>query len=208
MPGKPEDIILKLWSFLSFAYRIYEAVVPEATFEEFISKGEKEIEGCHHSSAVRVRVKRALKQRPPDLVFTTIPLANNGIEVHYLGHEIKFYKGVNGHPPPCGDSEAKRAFYQQPLLDEDDLHARRLVVICTVAKDGTFIGLDLACPKGIVTDSAPPECYWSIPIPHPATFQTTDSPYEAEPDDLEIRRNDDEDEDDLGISLDGTDDKE
>lgn len=207
MPDIPEEVLSRIWPFLSFAYRIYEAVVPEATFEEFISKGETEIEGCHHSSAVRVRVKRAFNLRPSDLVFQTVPLANNGIEAHYLGHEIKFYKGVNGHPPPCGDSDAKRAFYQQPLINEDDLHARRLVVICNVGKDGSFLGLDLACPKGIVTDSAPPECYWSIPIPHPSTFQVVDTPYDAMPDDLEIRR-DDEDEDDLGIRLDGTGDDE
>src|SRR5688572_8873134 len=111
MPSKPEDVLAKLWSFLSYAYKIYEAVVPEATFEEFISKGEAEIEGCHHSSAVRIRVRRAFKQRPSDLTFGTVPLANNGIEVHYLGHKIKFYKGVDGLPPPCGDSDAKRDFY-------------------------------------------------------------------------------------------------
>jgi hypothetical protein len=204
----PEEVLTKLWPFLSYAYRIYEAVVPEATFEEFISKGETEVEGCHHSSAVRIRVKRALKQRPSDLNFIAIPLANNGIEVHYLGHLIKFYKGVNGHPPPCGDSEAKRDFYQQSFLDDDALYARKLVVICTVTKDGTFVGLDLACPKGVVTDSTPPECHWLIAIPHPATGFKVDSPYEDPADDLDIKRDQDEEEDDLDIRRKGTDDKE
>src|SRR6185369_1648093 len=83
MPFKPEDVLAKLLPFLSYAYKIYEAVVLEATFEEFISKGETEIEGCHHSSAVRIRVKRALRRRPPDLHFVAIPLAFNGIEVHH-----------------------------------------------------------------------------------------------------------------------------
>src|ERR1043165_6033532 len=186
MTSKPEDVLAKLWPFLSYAYKIYEAVVPEATIEEFSSKGENEIEGCHHSSAVRIRVRRALKQRPPDLHFTTTPLANNGIEVRYLGHLIKFYKGVNGHPPPCGDSEAKRDFYQQSFLDDDTLYARKLVVICSVTKEGAFAGLDLACPKGIVTDFTPPECHWSIQIPHPATGLKVQTPYEEPVGDLEI----------------------
>jgi hypothetical protein len=208
MSSKPEDVLSKLWPLLSYSYRIYEALVAEATFEEFTSKGEIEIEGCHHSSAVRIRVRRALKQRPSDLTFTTIPLANNGIEIHYLDHRIKFYKGVDGQPPPCGDSEAKRAFYQQSFLDEDELHAQNLVVICNVAKDGSFLGLDLACPKGVVTDSAPPECYWSVPIPHPATDLTVAAPYDVPPDDLdEIKRLNEED--DLDIKRrEGTDDKE
>jgi hypothetical protein len=211
MPNTPEEVLAKLWLFLSHAYRIYEAVVPEATFEEFVAKGEQEIEGCHHSSAVRIRVRRALRQKPPDLNFTVMPLANNGIEVLYLGHTIKFYKGVNGHPPPCGDSEAKRDFYQQSFLDGDDeLHARKLVVICNVAKDGTFLGLDLACPKGVVTDYTPPECYWSIPIPHPATGLRVETPYEGPADDLDIKRPEDKekDEDDLDIRRKGTNDKE
>lgn len=209
MSMKPEDVLAKLWPFLSYAYRIYEAVVPESTFDEFLSKGETEVEGCHHSSAVRIRVRRALKQRPPDLNFITIPLANNGIEVHHLGHQIKFYKGVNGHLPPCGDSDAKRDFYQQSFLDDDVLYARKLVVICNVTKDGTFLGLELACPKGVVTDSAPPEIYWSIAIPHPATGLRVETPYEEPADELYIKRDDqDEDEDDLGIRRKGTDDKE
>jgi len=208
MPSKPEDVLSKLWPLLSYSYRIYEALVAEATFEEFTTKGEIEIEGCHHSSAVRIRVRRALKQRPSDLPFTTIPLANNGIEIHYLGHRIKFYKGVNGHPPPCGDSEAKRAFYQQSFLDEDELHAQNLVVICNVSKDGSFLGLDLACPKGVVTDSTPPQCYWSIPIPHPATDLPASESYDVPQDDLDIKHPGEE-EDDLDIKKrEGTDDEE
>jgi len=211
MPFKPEDVLAKLLPFLSYAYKIYEAAVHEATFEEFISKGETEIEGCHHSSAVRIRVKRALRWRPPDLHFVAIPLAFNGIEVHHQGHQIKFYKGVNGHPPPCGDSDAKRAFYHQPfpeIENDDEIHARRLVVICNVSKDGSFLGLELACPKGVVTDFAPPECYWSIPIPHPATDLPAIESYDVPPDDLDIKRPGEE-EDDLDIKRrDGTDDEE
>ena len=78
-----------------------------------------------------------------------------------------------------------------------------MVVIYKVARDGTFIGLDLACPKGVLSDYEPPELYWSIPVPHPATVQSSEIKYEQQPDDLEIRREDDVD--DLDISLDGTD---
>jgi len=205
-PNTPEAVLAQLLPFLLHAHRIYEVVVPEATFDEFTSKGETELEGCHHSSAVRIRVKRGFKIKPQGLDYFMRPLSNNGIEVFYKRHRIKFYKGANGQPPACGKSEAKKAFYQQSLLGEDYERylSRRLVVIYKVARDGTFIGLDLACPKGVLSDYEPPELYWSIPVPHPATVQSSEVKYEQKPDDLEIRREDD-DVDDLDISLEGTD---
>lgn len=205
IPNTPEAVLAELLPFLLHAHRIYEVAVPEATLDEFTSKGEEEIEGCHHSSAVRIRVKRGFKNKPPGLEYSMRSLNNNGIEVFHKGHAIKFYKGVNGQPPACGQSEAKRSFYQQSLLGEiyEGLLARRLVVIYRVAKDGTLLGLDLACPKGVLSDYEPPELYWSIPVPHPATIQSGTTPYAPSPDDLNIQR-EDEDEGDLDISLDGT----
>ena len=182
--------------------------MPEATYDEFTAKGVEQIEGCHHSSAIRIRARRGFADKPPDLDYTVQDLTNNGLEVFHKRHTIKFFKGVNGQPPACRKSENRKAFYQQSLFGvlHESFLARNLVVIYNVAKDGTFLGLDLACPKDVVSDYAPPELYWSIPVPHPATMQDSEIKYEQAPDDLDIKR-DDEDEGDLGISLDGTDDE-
>jgi hypothetical protein len=129
-----------------------------------------------------------------------IPRLNNGIEALFKGRSIKFYKGANGLPPACGTSQAKKSFYQQPLIE--DAFAAKLVAIYNITKDGVLLGLELACPKGVVKDFETPEVHWSIPVPHPATTQSTENRYERGPDDLnDIKRKDDEDEGDLDISL-------
>ena len=203
-PDTPESVLAHLLSFLLFAHKVFEVAVPEATMDEFTSKGEEVIEGCHHSSAIRIRVRRGFKNRPPDLTYTLSDLANNGIEVYHKGHKIKFYKGVHGMPPACGKSEVRKAFYQQSVFgDNERFLARNLLVIYNVARDGTFLGLDLTCPKGVASDYAPPELHWSIPVPHPATTQSTHIEYDQQPDDLDITRMD-EDEGDLGITRNGT----
>lgn len=205
MANTPEEILSKLLAFLSHVYPMFEAATAEATVDEFTSKGDEEIEGCHHSSAIRIRVRRALKNKPPNLKYDIEPLNNNGLEVWHLGHNIKFLKGVNGHPPAPGKSENRKAFYQQPLPLFDDYFTERLVVVVNVAKDGTFLGLDLACPKDVTSDYGIPECHWSIPIPHPATLKRADEKYAQPADELnEIRRADERDEDDLDISKDET----
>jgi hypothetical protein len=205
MPDTPEITLNNLLPLLSHVYPIFEAAVAEATFDEFTSKGETVIEGCHHSSAIRIRVKRALVIKPESLNYDVEPLNFNGLQVFYEGHDIKFLKGVNGHPPACGGSASRKAFYQQTLFEEE--YISRLVVIYRVATDGSFLGMDLAAPKGVVSDNAPPELHWSIPIPHPSTLQQAQQSYEQPPDELdEISASDDED--DLDISLDGTDNKE
>ena len=208
LPNTPEAVLAHLLPFLLFAHKVFEVAVPEATLDEFVSKGVEEIEGCHHSSAIRIRVRRGLSDKPPDLEYLMRDLTNNGLEIFYKEHTIKFFKGVNGQPPPCGKSDTRKAFYQQSLFGvlHESFLARNLLVIYNVAKDGTFLGLDLACPKGVVSDYAPPELHWSVPVPHPATIQGSEAEYEQLPDDLDIKR-DDEDEGDLGISLDGTDDE-
>jgi hypothetical protein len=204
MANTPEEILSKLQPLLSHVYPMFEAATLEATIDEFTSKGDTDIEGCHHSSAIRIRVRRALKNKPPHLKYDIEPLVNNGLEVSHLGHIIKFYKGVNGSPPAPGKSESRKAFYQQPLFG-DHFRAANLVVIYNVASDGTFLGLDLACPKDVVSDYAIPELHWSIPVPHPATLQRVDEKYEQPPDELnEIRRADEKDEDDLGLDETGT----
>lgn len=200
----PEEILSKLQPLLSHMYPMFEAAVSEATIEEFTSKGDEGIEGCHHSSAIRIRIRRALKTKPPHLKYDIEPLCNNGLEVAHLGHIIKFYKGVNGHLPAPGKSENRKAFYQQPLFG-DHFRAERLVVIYNVAGDGAFNGLDLACPKDVASDYAIPELHWSIPVPHPATLREADAQYQQKPDELtEIRRADEDEEDDLNISKDET----
>jgi hypothetical protein len=206
MANTPEEVLSKLLPFLSHVHPIFEASTQEATIDEFTSKGEEEIEGCHHSSAIRIRVRRQLKNKPPDLQYDIEPLNNNGLEVWHLGHNIKFLKGVNGKPPAPGKSEIRKAFYQQPLpLDGDHCTAERLVVIYNVAADGTFLGLDLACPKDVVSDYSIPELHWSIPVPHPATLQKPDDKYAQPADELnEIRRADERDEDDQDMSKDET----
>lgn len=211
MPDTPEDVLNNLLPLLSHLYPIFEAAVAGATFDEFTSKGELVIEGCHHSSAVRIRVRRALAVIPDGLSYEVEPLNFNGLEVFYEGYDIKFLKGVNGHPPACGASAARKGFYQQPLplFDEVEFTFERLVVIYRVATDGSFLGMDLAAPKGVVSDNAPPELHWSIPIPHPSTLQHVEQPYEQPPDELdEITSASDDDESDLDISLDGTDNTE
>lgn len=204
MANTPEEILSKLLAFLSHVYPMFEAATAEATVDEFTSKGEEEIEGCHHSSAIRIRVRRLLKNKPSHLNYDIEPLNNNGLEVWHLEHNIKFFKGVNGKPPAPGKSENRKAFYQQPLFG-DHFRAEKLVVIYNVAADGTFLGLDLACPKDITTDYGIPELHWSIPVPHPATLKRADEKYAQPADELnEIRRADERDEDDLDISKDET----
>ena len=206
MPDAPEVVLNQLLPFLSYCYPIFEAAVAEATFDEFTSKGETVIEGCHHSSAIRIRVRRVWAEPPGDLQFEIEPLNFSGLEAYYNGYDIKFYKSVNGHPPACGDSDARRDFYQQPLFGQDDdgIVNQRLVVIYRVTSDGSFVGMDLACPKDVVSDFAPPELHWSITIPHPSTLQNVGQSYELPPDELDEITPLDEDENDLGISLDGT----
>jgi hypothetical protein len=206
MPDTPENVLENLLSLLSHVYPIFEAAVAEATYDEFVSKGVKDIEGCHHSSAVRIRVKRALAVKPDGLQYEVEPLNFNGLEVFHKGYDIKFLKGVNGHPPACGASVSRKGFYQQPLFG-DELSYLRLVVIYRVASEGSFLGMDLAAPKDVVFDNAPPELHWSIPIPHPSTLQQVDQPYEQPPDELDEIVSASDDEDDLDISLDGTDNK-
>jgi hypothetical protein len=63
--------------------------------------------------------------------------------------------------------------------------------------------MDLACPKDVVSDYAPPELHWSISIPHPATLHSVGHNYELLPDELDEITTP-EDEDDLDIPLDGT----
>jgi len=199
-PNAPETILNELIDFLSHAYKVYEESVAEATFEEFTSKDE-EIEPFHHASCVRFRIRRRLsKNKPPGLEYQMRPLSNNGVYAIYKERSIRFYKGVDGHAPACGTSQAKKDFYQQTLFDLPT----KLVVIYNVTKDGLLLGLDLINPKGVVKDFETPQVHWSISIPHPATMQSGASPYAPQPDDLnkEIRR-DDSDEDDLDISLDG-----
>jgi hypothetical protein len=210
MPDTPEAILAELLPFLSHVYPIFEAAVSEATFDEFTSKGETVIEGCHHSSAIRIRVRRALVEKPDGLEYEIEPLNFNGLEVYHQGYDVKFYKAVNGHPPACGTSDARRDFYQQPLFGEDDdgILNQRLVVIYRVASDGSFLGMDLACPKDVVSDFAPPELHWSITVPHPGTLLNAAHRYEAPPDELDEITATDEDETDLDITRDGTDDTE
>lgn len=205
----PEFTLAELLPFLLHAHKIFEVAIPEATLEEFTSKGEEEIEGCHHASAIRIRARRGFRNKPPNLDYTIRPLSFNGLEMLYKGRTIKFYKGVNGRPPACGKSDTRKAFYQQTLFGSvnDLFPAHKLVVIYNVARDGTFLGLDLACPKGVVSDYEPPELHWSIPVPHPATVHKSDIKYEQKPDDLDEIRRDDEEIDDLDISRDGTDDE-
>ncbi|HBB95553.1 MAG TPA: hypothetical protein DC054_09190 [Blastocatellia bacterium] len=204
MANTPEETLSKLQPFLSHIYPMFEAAVSEATVEEFTSKGYEDIDGCHHSSAIRIRVRRLLDNKPSHLKYDTEPLNNNGLEVWHKGHNIKFFKGVNGRPPAPGKSEKRKAFYQQPLFG-DHFRAEKLVGIYNVAGDGTFMGLDLACPKDITSEYGIPELHWSIPVPHPATLQTADAKYQQSPDELtEIRRAEQRDEDDLDISKDGT----
>lgn len=208
MPDTPEIVLNNVLPLLSHVYPIFEDAVASATYDEFTSKGEPVIEGCHHSSAVRIRVRRALAQQPDGLSYEVEPLNFNGLEVFYSGYDIKFLKAVNGHPPACGASGARRAFYQQSLFGDTEADYQRLVVIYRVASDGSFLGMDLAAPKGVVSDNAPPEIHWSIPIPHPSTLQHVEQPYEQPPDELDEITSIDEDEDDLDISLDGTDNTE
>ena len=59
----------------------------------------------------------------------------------------------------------------------------------------------------MISDYAPPELYWSIPVPHPATVQSSELKYNERPDELEDIKHADEDDEDLDISLDGTEDK-
>jgi hypothetical protein len=202
-PNTPEAILSEHLDFLLHAYRIYEEAVSEATFEEFVSKGE-EIEPYHHASCVRFRARTRLsKNKPRGLEYEMRPLSNNGIHAVHRERSIKIYKGVDGCAPSCGTSQAKRDFYQQELLP-DDLPTK-LVLIYNVTKDGTLLGLDLINPKGVVKDFEAPEAYWSIALPHPATMQSGAQPYAPKPDTLDkhIRR-DNADEDDLDITLDGT----
>jgi len=205
----PEATLAELLPFLLHAHKIFEVAIPEATLDEFTSKGEEEIEGCHHASAVRIRACRGFRNKPPDLEYTMRPLSFNGLEAIYKGRTLKFYKGVNGRPPACGKSDTRKAFYQQSLFGvaDEQFSARKLVVIYNVARDGTLLGLDLACPKGVVTDYEPPELHWSIPVPHPATLQNSDIKYEQKPGDLDDIRRNDEDIDDLDIRRDGTSDE-
>ena len=203
-PNAPEFVLNQHLDFLSHAYRIYEEAVSEATYEEFTSKDE-EIEPFHHASCVRFRAKCCLsKNKPRGLEYEMRPLLNNGVEAVHNGRSIKFYKGVDGRAPACGSSQAKKAFYQQPLFGFDI--PSKLVVIYNVTRDGLLLGLDLINPKGVVEDFAAPEVHWSIPVPHPATLQSGTAPYAPRPDELDkdIRRSGDEDEGDLDISLDGT----
>lgn len=208
-PDTPEAVLAELLPFLLHAYRIFDEAVPEATLEEFTSKGDEVIEPIHHSSATRIRAKRRfISNKPSEMDYTVGDLLNNGLEFVYNGRVIKFLKGRDGQPPPCGKSRQRRAFYQHTLFGKsyEQEIAKELVVIYNVTRDGVFLGLDLACTKGVISDYEAPELHWSIPVPHPATVQATGNPYESQPDDLdeEIKR-DDEDEGDLDISLDGTD---
>jgi hypothetical protein len=190
---------------MNHVYPIFEDAVASATYDEFTAKGEDVIEGCHHSSAVRIRVRRALAlPAPSGLSYEVEPLNFSGLEVLYEGYDIKFLKSDNGNPPACGASGARRAFYQQSLFGDSEEDYKRLVVIYRVASDGSFLGMDLAAPKGVISDNAPPQVHWSIPIPHPSTLQNTEQPYEQPPDELDEITSLGEDEDDLDISLDGT----
>lgn len=202
-PDAPETMLNELIEFLSHAYKIYDESVAEATFQEFTSKDE-EIEPFHHASCVRFRARRRLsKNKPRGLEYDMRPLSNNGVYAIYKGRSIRFYKGVDGRAPACGTSEAKKAFYQQSFFDLPT----KLVVIYNVTKDGSLLGLDLINPKGVVKDFEAPEVHWSIPVPHPATLQSGTTPYAPTPDEMDkdIKRR--EDEDDLDITLVGTDDE-
>lgn len=205
MSNTPETVLSELLPLLSYMYPMFEAAVAGATYDEFTSKGETLIEGCHHSSAIRIRVKRALADKPDGLNYEVEPLNFNGLEIFYKNYDVKFLKAVNGHPPAPGTSASRRDFYQQELFDA--IVSQKLVVIYRVASDGSFLGMDLACPKDVVSDFAPPELHWLITIPHPSTLHSATQGYEPSPDDLEITSAD-EDIDDLDISLDGTGDAE
>lgn len=209
MPDTPEIVLNKVLPLLNHVYPIFEDAIASATYDEFTAKGEDVIEGCHHSSAVRIRVRRALALPPPDgLSYEVEPLNFSGLEVLYEGYDIKFLKSDNGNPPACGASGARKAFYQQSLFGDSEEDYQKLVAIYRVASDGSFLGMDLAAPKGVVSDNAPPQVHWSIPIPHPSTFQHAEQPYEQPPDELDEITSLGDDADDLDIQLDGTGDKE
>lgn len=208
IPNTPEAALAELLPLLKVAHRIYEEVIPQVV-EEFTSKKEA-IEPFHFASAVRYKARMLfIKNKTPELDYIVLDLLNNGIEVVYKGRNIKFYKGVNGQVPACGQSGSRKAFYQQSLFASiyQDFLAHNLVVIYNVTRDGTFLGLDLASPKGVSSDYEPPQLDWSIPVPHPATMQGMENKYDKKPDDLNEIKRPDEDEGDLDISLDGTDDQ-
>lgn len=208
--GQPYSkyILSKLLDLLVFSHKIFDEAVAE-TLEEFAAKKE-EIDPSHYSNSVRYNAKRRFaKLKPPDIAYELKSLANNGIEVAYKGHTIKYYKGVDGLPPAAGQSKTRKAFYTKSLFGDDheaDI-ARELVVIWNVTqKERYFLGLDLTCPIGVVDEYEPPQLHWSEPVPHPATVQEVSIKYDPKPDELDdIKRN--EDEDDLGISKDGTEDE-
>ncbi len=145
-------------------------------------------------------------------------LSMDGLHISYKGYEIKVLKTQNdGQPPLCGKSKNRWKFFnhkkQLSLFDEFantikefGLEERReLLVLYRVSRDGNFLGLELTCTNNFEQLYAPMPLDWKITTPHPAVMQAQLDIYDEPSKDVTIF-DDQEDDQDLDIFKDGTND--
>lgn len=145
-------------------------------------------------------------------------LSMDGLHISYKGYEIKVLKAQkDGQPPLCGKSRNRWRFFnhkKHPSLFDDfaatikefGLEERReLLMLYRVSGDGNFLGLELTCTNNFEQLYAPMPLDWRIATPDPATIQAPLDKYDEPSKDVTIF-DDQEDDRDLDIFKDGTND--
>ncbi len=180
---------------------------------QFEKDGEK-ISQSRLFDTMRYKARLDLKAKGYELK----DLSMDGLHISYKGYEIKVLKTQkDGQPPLCGKSKNRWKFFnhkkQPSLFDEfaDTIREfgleeqRELLVLYRVGRDGNFLGLELTCTENFEQLYAPMPLDWRIATPHPANIQAQLDKYDEPSKDVTIF-DDQEDDQDLDIFKDGTND--
>jgi hypothetical protein len=106
-------------------------------------------------------------------------IANTGLFIRAGKYPIRIFKADEGELPAPGPSLRRQAYYSQMQLQyilpfpewvAAQIEGPNLIIIWDATSSYTLLNLTLACPEIGRTSKNSVSCYWSAPIPHPATM--------------------------------------
>lgn len=140
-------------------------------FDGHATDGEHAYEVFTGASLTRYWVCRYLQERGQSASFDQLWLPNNGVALRAGVLDIRCLKSRDGRPPRPGSSRAKRAFYNQAIMDElffeVDAGAAEvnLLVTWTTDANGVLVRMDVHSPAFATSDRV--TTYWSDPLLSP-----------------------------------------
>ena len=151
---------------------------------------------------VRHQTRRFLRKNGINAEEDAIDLADEplvSVLIQYRGVAVRILKANDGVPPGCGKSERRKGFYGQTPVSK--LNSRGKVVTTNLNllylwdfDELMGIGrVQLACPIVGAERSRDIECYWIVPLQHPAENATIQTVASDEDDDLKAMFTDAED---------------